>query len=184
LTVTRLVTIDDAAQLADLVTLNREFLAPWEPMRPDDYFTRHGQQAIISDALGRCEAGTTLPHVILGAAGEIVGRITLNGIVRGPFQSCSVGYWVSAESNGQGRATAALGHIVAVAFGELGLHRIQAETLEHNLKSQRVLERNGFVRIGLAPRYLCIAGRWQDHLIYQVINTSYEEPRAANGSDQ
>jgi RimJ/RimL family protein N-acetyltransferase len=33
-----------------------------------------------------------------------------------------------------------------------------------------VLERNGFARIGLAPTYLKIAGRWQDCVLYPVIN--------------
>jgi ribosomal-protein-alanine N-acetyltransferase len=99
-----------------------------------------------------------------------VGRITLNGIVRGAFQSCSVGYWLSAAAGGRGLATAALREIKATAFGDLGLHRIQAETLMHNTPSQRVLARNGFVRIGLAPTYLKIAGRWQDCLMYQAIN--------------
>jgi ribosomal-protein-alanine N-acetyltransferase len=59
--------------------------------------------------------------------------------------------------------------IIVVAFGELGLHRIQAATLLHNLRSQRVLERNGFVRFGVAPAYLNIAGKWQDHALYQVV---------------
>jgi [ribosomal protein S5]-alanine N-acetyltransferase len=59
--------------------------------------------------------------------------------------------------------------IVGVAFGELNLHRVQAETLVYNVRSQRVLEHNGFVRIGMAPAYLNIAGRWQDHILYQVV---------------
>ena len=57
-----------------------------------------------------------------------------------------------------------------VAFAELGLHRIEAGTLLHNVASQRVLERNGFVRFGLAPAYLKIAGSWKDHAMYQVLN--------------
>ena len=65
---------------------------------------------------------------------------------------------------------AAVADIMTVAFGELGLHRIQAETLLHNTASQRVLRRNGFVRIGTAAAYLKIAGRWQDHHLYQVLN--------------
>jgi ribosomal-protein-alanine N-acetyltransferase len=59
-----------------------------------------------------------------------------------------------------------------MAFTELDLHRIQADTLVHNVASQRVLARNGFVRIGLAPRYLKIAGRWQDCVLHQVINAA------------
>jgi ribosomal-protein-alanine N-acetyltransferase len=35
-----------------------------------------------------------------------------------------------------------------------------------------VLEHNGFVRFGVAPAYLNIAGRWQDHAMYQVVNGS------------
>ena len=57
-----------------------------------------------------------------------------------------------------------------MAFGELGLHRIQAGTLLHNTGSQRVLERNGFQRFGVAPQYLRIAGQWQDHALYQLIS--------------
>ena len=64
----------------------------------------------------------------------------------------------------------ALRQMLALAFGELGLHRVEAGTLLHNVRSQRVLERNGFVRFGLAPRYLRIEGRWQDHVLFQVLN--------------
>lgn len=96
---------------------------------------------------------------------------TLNEIVRGPLQSCSLGYWVSASDNGRGVATAAVRDIIRVAFEELGLHRIQAGTLLHNVRSQRVLEHNGFVRFGVAPEYLNIAGEWQDNALYQVVKT-------------
>lgn len=167
---TRLVTIDDAPGLAELLRGNADFLAPWMPVRSEEYFTAGGQLADIEATLQRHADGTCLPHVILDDAGELIGRITLNGIVRGPFQSCSMGYWVGAAHNGRGVATEAVRAIKRVAFEELGLHRIQAETLLHNVGSQRVLERNGFTRIGMAPAYLNIAGQWQDHVLFQVIN--------------
>ncbi|MDQ2699400.1 MAG: GNAT family N-acetyltransferase, partial [Actinomycetota bacterium] len=65
--------------------------------------------------------------------------------------------------------TSAVAAIVRLARDELGLHRVQAATLTHNAGSQRVLERNGFEHIGFAPSYLKIAGRWQDHDLFQVI---------------
>lgn len=166
---TRLVALEDAPPLAELLRRNREFLAPWEPIRPDDYFTVDGQRRAIQEALERCENGTGVAHVILDR-GDIVGRVTLSNIVRGPFQSCSLGYFVGSAHNGRGLATAAVRDIIRVAFDELGLHRIEAGTLVHNVASQRVLERNGFVRFGVAPAYLNIAGRWQDHALYQVLN--------------
>ncbi|RQX01708.1 GNAT family N-acetyltransferase [Micromonospora globispora] len=168
--VTRLITLDDAPALAELLVANRDFLAPWEPDRGEEYFTVEGQRAVIREVLQQHADGSVLPHVILGDAGAVVGRITLNGIVRGCFQSCSMGYWVSAAANGRGLATGAVGELVRLAFDELGLHRVQAETLPHNVRSQRVLARHGFVRYGLAPAYLKIAGRWQDHVMFQKLN--------------
>jgi [ribosomal protein S5]-alanine N-acetyltransferase len=167
---TRLITPEDAGALAELLRDNREFLAPWDPVRSEEYFTAAGQRAVIADALERHADGTTLPLVILDEAGQLAGRITLNNIVRGPLLSCSVGYWVGATENGRGLATTALQETIAAAFTKLGLHRIQAETLPHNVASQRVLAKNGFVRIGMAPRYLKIAGQWQDFILYQLIN--------------
>lgn len=168
---TRLITLNDAPVLAELLRANRDFLAPWEPVRGDDYFTVEGQRADLRAALERHDNGTALPHAILDASDRVVGRITLNEIVRGPFQSCSLGYWVSAAANGRGLATAAVSKIKRVAFEELGLHRVQAGTLVHNVRSQRVLERNGFVRFGMAPAYLKIAGKWQDCDLYQVLTS-------------
>jgi ribosomal-protein-alanine N-acetyltransferase len=59
--------------------------------------------------------------------------------------------------------------IVKTAREELGLHRIEASTLLHNIGSQRVLLKAGFQQIGMAPRYLRIAGEWQDHNLYQIV---------------
>ena len=89
--------------------------------------------------------------------------------MRGAFQSAHLGYWVSEDRTGRGVATAAVAATVDLAFGPCGLHRLQAATLVHNLGSQRVLQRNRFTLIGLAPRYLQIAGRRQDHLLFQRV---------------
>jgi [ribosomal protein S5]-alanine N-acetyltransferase len=105
--------------------------------------------------------------------GEVVGRITMSDVVRGAFQSAHLGYWVAASHTGRGVATAAVAATARMAFTELRLHRLQADTLLHNTASQRVLERNGFVRIGTAPAYLRIAGRWQDHHLHQLVNQEH-----------
>ena len=168
---TRRVTLDDAPVMAELLRVNREFLAPWEPVRPEAYFTDDGQREVIRTALEQHERGSTLPHLIVDDSGSVVGRITLSCITRGPFQSCGLGYWLSAADNGRGLATAAVRDMMRMAFEELGLHRIEAGTLLHNVRSQRVLERNRFVRFGVAPAYLIIAGAWQDHVLFQVLTS-------------
>ena len=166
---TRLVRTEDAPTLARIVRENRQNLAPYEPPRAESYFTEEGQAALVADHLRDHERGASLPHVILAATGEVAGRVTLNHIVRGPFRSCSVGYWVDAAHRGQGLATAAVASVKTIAFAELGLHRLEAGTLLHNVASQRVLRRNGFLPFGVAQDYLHIGGRWQDHVLFQVI---------------
>ncbi|WP_166870436.1 GNAT family N-acetyltransferase [Salinibacterium sp. ZJ450] len=171
---TRLISTDDAARLSRLLQANREFLAPWEPLRGEQYFTEPGQQADAEAALERYDRGEAIPHVILDEGGQVIGRITLSGIVRGPFQSCSLGYWLASEYTGRGFATAAARELTTLAF-DSGLHRVEAGTLVDNVRSQRVLERVGFTRFGLAPEYLNIAGRWQDHVMFQLLS-DHREP--------
>ena len=167
---TRDLSPDDAPALARLVRADRAFLAPWDADRGEQWFTDDGQREDVATALRRRADGLAWPCVVLDDDREVVGRINLNNIVRGAFQSCSVGYWVTSAANGRGYATGAVAELLRTAFEDLGLHRVEAGTLLHNAASQRVLEKNGFTRFGLAPKYLKIAGRWQDHVLFQVLD--------------
>ncbi len=171
--VTRLLTNDDASALSELLRRNRVVLAPWQPLRSDSFFTLKGQQESVAQALVQHQAGNSVPLVIDDGT-QVIGTITLQSIIRGAFQSCSVGYWLAEDAQGQGLATEALREAVHLAFHELHLHRVQAETLVHNVRSQRVLDRLDFARYGLAPAYLKIAGRWQDNLLYQLLTPALE----------
>ena len=172
MSVTRVVSMDDAEALTSLLRANREFLAPWEPLREDGYFTVEAQRQILAGQLEAFAREATVPLVIVDG-GRLAGRITVNGITRGAFQSASIGYWVSRACNGRGLASAAVAEVIEIAFRKLRLHRLQAETLLHNVASQRVLTRNGFRPFAVAPSYLQIAGEWQDFVLFQAINESY-----------
>lgn len=150
---------EDAAELALLVVENRTFLEPFEPDREERFFTMDGQREWIEND------GIQAFAILDG--NRIAGTVTLSNIVHGPLQSANLGYWVAERLSGRGLATRAVGEAAAIAFGELGLHRLEAGTLVDNVPSQRVLEKNGFERIGLARRYLRIAGEWRDHLLFQ-----------------
>lgn len=164
------------AELTELLRRNRGFLTPWEPTRGDEFFAEEHQRHLAHAALAAHDAGTMVPLVIVGADGVVAGRLNINGIVRGAFQSGVVGYWVGQDHNGAGLASAAVAEAAAWAT-RLGLHRLQAETLVHNARSRRVLEKNGFVQYGLAPEYLKIGGRWQDHQLFQkILKPEVQEP--------
>jgi ribosomal-protein-alanine N-acetyltransferase len=150
---------DDSDVVASLLRANREFLAPYEPLRDERFFTSEGQRE-------RIEASSSVSLAII-VDGAMVGGVTISDLLYGPFRSANVGYWVARRLNGRGLATRAVGEAVEIAFGKLDLHRLEAGTLVDNVASQRVLEKNRFERIGLARRYLQIAGEWRDHLLYQ-----------------
>lgn len=102
------------------------------------------------------------------AVKTIIGRITLGRITRGAFQNAYLGYWIDHEREKQGLTSEAVHAALEFAFGTLALHRVQAGVMPHNLGSIRVLEKNGFRKEGFAERYLQIAGRWEDHVIFAI----------------
>lgn len=159
---------DDGPALAAAYDRNREHLEPWEPARPLAFYTPEYHSRQVPVQLLEHGSGRSVPLVLV-RDGEIVGRVNLSDIVLGAFRNTHLGYWVDARLAGQGVMTAAVEAACVHARDTLGLHRVQAATLLHNAASQQVLARTGFARIGTAPRYLQIAGQWQDHALYQRI---------------
>jgi [ribosomal protein S5]-alanine N-acetyltransferase len=149
-----------------LLAGNRAFMAPVEPDRPDRFYTVEGQVERLARAFERTEADSYYTYAILDD-GELVGQISLANILRGHVQSAILGYWVDRERNGRGLATRAVAAVMVVAFGELGLHRLEAGTLVENVASQRVLEKSGFTRIGIARKHSLIGGVWRDHVVFE-----------------
>jgi ribosomal-protein-alanine N-acetyltransferase len=165
----------DAEAVAALFAAQREHLAPWDPRREPGFYSRAGQCARLTAVERDREAGTAYRFLIL-EGGEPAGEVSITNVVRRAFQSAVLGYWVAGERCGRGVATAAVAAICAFAFDELELHRLEAGTLLHNVASQIVLDRNGFVPFGVAPGYLRIAGAWSDHVLFQRIGDEPSEP--------
>ena len=163
----RPISLDDAPALAAAYVRNREHLAPWDPPRPDDFWTAEGQHSRTAVELDAVAARRQAAWLVWRGE-EVVGRVALNNVVLGPFRSASLGYWVDAAHTGRGVATWAGEHACAEAL-HLGLHRVEAGTMLGNHASQAVLRRLGFRWFGTAERYLFVGGAWQDHHLYQRI---------------
>ena len=156
----------DAEELAEVYRTNREFLRPFEPTRPEEFFTAKVQRQRIESA------GEDRWRWAIEDEARIVGVISLGDVIRESLQLANVGYFVAQPFNGRGLATRAVGEVARFAFGEAGLHRLEAGTLPDNHASQRVLEKNGFVRYGLARGLLKIDGAWCDHVLFELLNDS------------
>jgi ribosomal-protein-alanine N-acetyltransferase len=109
---------------------------------------------------------------------RVIGRVTLGGILRGAFQNAYLGYWIDAEHQGRGLMTEAVRATTTFAFGMAALHRVQAAVMPANKASLRVLEKAGYRREGSAARYLCIAGAWEDHILFAVTTEEWRDGTA------
>lgn len=166
----RVVTAMDVEELTDLIVASREFLAPFEPRREDSYYDLDFQKKLMTAKLADHEQGSEVPFVVLDED-KIIGQLVLDRIELGPYQSCEIGYWIAEEACGKGCATEAVAQAIDFACEELGLKRIMAATLPSNIPSIRVLEKNGFTKIGEAKNYMEIAGERRDHILYEYTYT-------------
>ena len=77
-----------------------------------------------------------------------MGCIGLHDIRKDNKNSAEVGYWLSANAQGNGYATEMLNGIIDLAFDNLKLASLCATVAPHNEKSQNLLEKRGFKLIG------------------------------------
>lgn len=141
---------------------NRGFLEPWEGTPPDgtDPFGPKSFDRLLKTARTADNHRFLICH---GQTGELIGQISLGNIVRGSFQSCYTGYWLTEAHNGRGLMTEALNLALGFAFRDLGLHRVEANIIPTNRPSLALAKRCGLRYEGTAKRYLRINGRWRDH---------------------
>lgn len=79
--------------------------------------------------------------------GTFAGLMTLND-VRKKVGTAELDYWIAFPFWGRGIATQAAQLAIAHAFEELGLHTLYSGGLVRNIASMRVLEKNGFTKLG------------------------------------
>ena len=161
----------DFIQWSQLRESSRGFLTPWEPIWPSDDLTRSGFRRRLRRYAEDIADDKSYPFLIFREdTGALIGGITLANVRRGIVQAGTIGYWIGQPYARQGFMTSALRVLLPSLFGELHLHRVEAACIPINVGSVRVLETTGFRREGLAKRYLCINGVWQDHYLYGLLH--------------
>lgn len=135
---------DHAEALLAFERDNREYFARSVPDRGDLYFTPEGFAARHAALLAEQEAGTCHFHVVLDAAGELVGRLNLVDVTDGWAE---LGYRVGQRAAGRGVATAAVAEMCRTAAESYGLVALTAVTALDNPASMTVLSRNGFTAV-------------------------------------
>jgi ribosomal-protein-alanine N-acetyltransferase len=163
----------DRGDLEELLALrleNRAHTAPWEPVRDPGFYTRAGQALELDLDAQAWAAGAAYAFAVLdtSAAERLIGRVALANVVRGAWQNATLGYWIDVAGGRRGHGTRAARLVLAFAFEDAGLHRVQPAIIPRNVASRRLAEKAGFRREGRAERYLNINGVWEDHDIWAM----------------
>ena len=169
----RLATLYDIPEIAGFFRANREYLSRYvavptdEMLAPEHLAQQIGldQQEFIHDL--SCRMWIELP----GENGErLIGSVSFFNFLRGPLQTCTLGYQIDKRFEGRSLMREALQLGIGYMFGPLKMHRICANYAVDNQRSAGLLCRLGFLPEGYARDYLCVAGRWRDHILTARIN--------------
>jgi RimJ/RimL family protein N-acetyltransferase len=112
---------------------------------------------------------------------RIIGTVTLCAFAL-EHRRCEIGYALGADHWGQGYAGEALRRVLAFAFDELDLARIEADVDPRNEASIRLLERLRFQREGLLRARWRVAGEVQDALIYGLLREDHLDMGVLSGT--
>ncbi|MFE2432506.1 GNAT family N-acetyltransferase [Streptomyces sp. NPDC059373] len=134
---------DHAPALLAFERENRAYFAASIPDRGEDYFARFDERH--RDLLAEQEAGVCYFHVLVGAAGQVLGRVNLVDVADG---GAGLGYRIAERAAGRGLATSAVREVFGLAADRYGLTALRAATTLDNAASRAVLARTGFTVTG------------------------------------
>jgi RimJ/RimL family protein N-acetyltransferase len=104
--------------------------------------------------------------------GQLVADVILHWVSR-DHATGEIGYIVHPDHGGKGYATEAAAPLLAVAFDEIGLHRVIGRTEARNIGSARVLEKLGMRREAHLVENEFVKGEWQSELVYAILDREW-----------
>ena len=166
--------LNDYAEWVELRAISQEHLRPWEPQWAHNELSFDAFRRRLRHYHKDWREQQGYAFFIIDAHSHtMVGGLTLSNIRRGVTQAVSIGYWIGLPYQRQGYMTRAVGLAADFVFSTLNLHRLEAACLVINKASIAVLLRNGFQREGVARKYLKINGKWQDHVLFALLDEDY-----------
>ncbi|MFK7984441.1 MAG: GNAT family N-acetyltransferase [Sandaracinaceae bacterium] len=166
----------DAEEMTAFQRRNRAHFRPWEPRRPEAYFSSGFWRVQLareetSRVKDRAYRFLLCPR---GEPARIVGWASFSNVVRGAFQSCHLGFGLDEGEVGQGLMHEGLTLALEDVFERLRLHRVEANHRPENVRSGVLLKRLGFVPQGFARDYLFIDGEWRDHVLTARLHPGWQ----------
>ncbi|WP_394218779.1 GNAT family N-acetyltransferase [Halobacillus trueperi] len=136
---------EDAEELFDFECENRWYFEKMVPSRGDEYYDFDTFMMNHKKLLDEQKQGLSYFYLIKKTTGEILGRINIVDVDESRHLGF-LGYRVGEKHTGQGIANKAL-RMLLENMKENGFTKVLAKTTDHNVASQKVLEKNGFKKL-------------------------------------
>ena len=158
---------DDILPLYEAASESIADIYPWMPWCHPGY-TIEDSRSWIKSRLGAWGQPDYDFVIIEQATGRFLGAVGLNQINR-VHDFANLGYWVRSSAAGRGIALQAVRLCARFGFDELKLHRLEIVVDVDNRRSQRVAEKAGATREGLA-RQRCKSGdTYRDAVMFSLL---------------
>ena len=106
--------------------------------------------------------------------GTFMGNIGYTVLQKAPpGKIVEVGYFTLSQYHGRGYATEALSAIICFAFNEGDVFRIMATCLSENHPSERVMQKNGFIKEAEHKSFTWHDGRMKDRVEYRLLKDEW-----------
>lgn len=159
-----------------------DWLMPWEPTVDGVPIDTTSTKTNFVNRVNAFERGaqfdTAYGFGVFLHNGTFLGEVSIGSIIRGPFQTCILGYWIDEKYAGKGIIPESLSLVVDYCFYVLGFKRVEVAIVPRNKASIRVVEKLGFQFEGVSKEYIEVAGVREDHNRYVMTPTDWEkQPR-------
>jgi len=158
---------EDTEPLFDAAISSQAEVYRWLPWCHPDYRIEETREWIERCRKAWAER-SEFNFIIADPAGRILGVCGLNKL-DGPHHAANLGYWVRTSDTGRGVASAAVRLLVAFAFRETDLERLEIVAALENLASRRVAEKSGAIPEGISHSRLSVHGRMHDAAVYAFV---------------
>ena len=177
------------------IRTERLLLRPYRPGDVDAVYAYHRlpetARYLENEPMSRADAKALVTRRIgsstLAGMGEVLNLVVELAQTRTVVGDCvlfwrgkgqaEVGYVLNPAHYGRGYATEAVGTLLRLGFGDLGLHRVAARCDARNTASLRVMERAGMRREAHLVQNEFVKGEWTDELIYAILRSEWAARR-------
>ena len=157
--------------MANYFAVNEQHLQPWSPRVPRNYHSVETWKQRLKERELEFKSDQSVHFIGTDEQqSHVIGSCSISNIVRGVMQACHMGYSIAERYQGQGYMKCIVQFAIKYAFEELRLHRIMANHMPANKRSEALLQNLGFECEGVAKSYILINGRWEDHVLNSLIN--------------